>query len=71
MAPITLTIKQATVFTGLSQATIYALIREGRLSKTKIGRRTLLQRSELVDLVTPNPARQIKYGDNVYSGASS
>jgi len=53
MASITMTVKQAVEFTNLSHTTIYALIKEGRLSKTKVGRRTLLRRSELINLVTP------------------
>ena len=56
MASITMTVKQAVEFTNLSHTTIYALIKEGRLSKIKIGRRTLLQRNELIELVTPAQA---------------
>ena len=69
MASITMTVKQAVEFTNLSHTTIYALIKEGRLSKIKIGRRTLLQRNELIKLVTPAQAvimaeRQSSIEDN-------
>jgi len=53
MKPITVTVAQATQITNLSRTTIYALMREGTLSKKKIGSRTLLQYDEVQNLVSP------------------
>jgi excisionase family DNA binding protein len=45
---------------GLSKYTIYAWLTQGRIQRTKVGRRTFIRRSELAkviqDGVTPIPA---------------
>ncbi len=52
-----LTLDQAATFTGLCRSTLYALIRSGRLAATKIGRRRLVSRSDLVGLLQAGGAQ--------------
>lgn len=43
--------REAAAATGLGMTTIYALMKEGRLRRVKIGRSTVIPRSSLVALV--------------------
>lgn len=48
-------IAEASAAMSLSEATIYALLAEGRLERRKVGRRTLIPRSSLEALLTNSP----------------
>lgn len=45
------TIKEATAVTGIGRTTLYSLISAGALPVVKIGRRTLVRREDLVNLL--------------------
>ncbi len=51
--PFTATIKESCRRTGLSRSKLYELMKDGRLTPIKIGRRTLLSTDELRRLVSP------------------
>lgn len=42
-----LSIKEAHVLLGISERTIYRLMRDGKIPVTKLGRRTIIKRSEI------------------------
>lgn len=46
---------EAAEATGLGQTTIYALMKDGRLKRIKIGRSTLIPRSSLLGLLGERP----------------
>lgn len=48
---ITVDVNEASRITGLSRAYLYILMRDGRLTKRKVGNRTLLLVSDLRNLV--------------------
>lgn len=52
--PITVTIERAQQLTGLGRTSIYNLLHQRKLHKTKVGTRTLIGYDELEHLVTPN-----------------
>lgn len=52
-----LTLDQAAHFTGLCRSTLYALIRSGRIAATKVGRRRLVSRSDLMGLLQAGGAQ--------------
>lgn len=52
--PLTVTIREAKRLTGLSHVTLYKLMKEGRLTHTKVGRRTLVGYASLRDLTIPS-----------------
>ena len=47
----TLTVAEAAAIAGLGQSTIRGLIKSGRLRSSKIGRRRLVMRTHLVDML--------------------
>jgi excisionase family DNA binding protein len=47
-----MTIPRAVEFTGIGRTTLYRLVREGRLHRSKVDGRSLLLRRELVALLT-------------------
>jgi excisionase family DNA binding protein len=49
--PLTVTIKEAKRLTGLGKTTMFALIRDGKLSVVRIGHRTLVQYESLRNLL--------------------
>jgi excisionase family DNA binding protein len=49
--PITVGAKDAAAMTGLSRATIWNMIKDGRLSSVRIGRRTLVRVSSIEALL--------------------
>lgn len=49
-------IAEASAAMSLSQATIYALLAEGRLQRVKVGRRTLIPRASLEALLLIAPS---------------
>jgi excisionase family DNA binding protein len=52
IAPIAYSVREARAFlNGISQATIYKLIRSGELRTVKVGGRRLVPRSALVELL--------------------
>lgn len=51
--PITVTIERAQQLTGLGRTSIYNLLHQGKLRKTKFGTRTLIDYDELEHLVAP------------------
>lgn len=46
-----LSVEQAACFLGVHRVTVYGLLRTGRLSSVKIGRRRLITRSAINDLL--------------------
>ena len=46
-----MTISAAAKFSGLGRSTLYVLIHEGKLTPVRIGRRVLLPRAQLIDLL--------------------
>ena len=52
--PLAVTVQEAKRLTGLSHVTLYKLMKEGRLTHTKVGRRTLVGYASLRDLTTPS-----------------
>lgn len=52
--PITVTIEKAQELTGLGRTSIYNLLQQRKLHKTKVGTRTLIRYDELEHLVAPN-----------------
>lgn len=55
-AKIAYSIPEALEASGLGRTTLYKLIKEGRLEARKIGSRTVILRSSLVDLINNAPA---------------
>ena len=51
-----LTIRAAVEFSGISRTVLYELMAEGRLSPIRIGRRVLLPRAELVEILAAGMA---------------
>jgi excisionase family DNA binding protein len=51
--PITVTITQARALSGLGQTTLWELIRRGQLASVKVGRRRLVRRDSLEQLLSP------------------
>lgn len=45
------TVEQAIGLTALSRSTIYSLVRDGQVTASKVGRRRLLSRSDLLALL--------------------
>lgn len=60
IVPVTMPVNDAADYLGISRATIYVLLREGALTKVKLGHRTLIRRADLDRLVgvsaTPHEA---------------
>ena len=54
--PLTVTIQQAILLSGLGNTTIYALIGEGKLKSTTVGKRRLIDYASLKALLTPTVA---------------
>lgn len=52
--PVTMPVNDAADYLGISRATIYVLLREGALTKVKLGHRTLIRRVDLDRLVGLN-----------------
>jgi len=55
MKPISISIKQAALLTGLSRSRIYLLIQDGSLHPVKLGSRTLLSYAELEHFIRTLP----------------
>jgi len=55
-AKITVTIRQACEMTGLGRSTIYKLFESKRLTKRKLGGRTLILVSDLQELMASLPS---------------
>ncbi len=55
--PISITVKTARDMSGLSNTTVYELIKTGRIKTTKVGRRTLVIYSSLENLLNPEAGR--------------
>jgi excisionase family DNA binding protein len=51
VAPFSMTLRDATAYTGLSRATLYRLANEGRLDLVKVRGRTLTLRAQLERLL--------------------
>lgn len=49
--PLSVTVRRATEMSGLGKTTIYKLFNEKKLTRTKVGRRTLVRVAELAKLV--------------------
>lgn len=49
--PLAYSIKEATRVSSIGKTRLYALIKEGRLTTTKVGRRTLVSAQSLKELV--------------------
>lgn len=47
MKPLSVTIDQATTYSGIGRTKLYELIKDGHLSARKLGKRTLLLTAEL------------------------
>ena len=47
MKPISITVDDATAYCGIGKTKLYELVKEGRFTARKIGRRTLLLTAEL------------------------
>lgn len=56
MSPVTYSIKDVAALLGLGRTTVYKLIGEGRLTRVKIGARTLVPAADVRALLTANPA---------------
>lgn len=54
ISPGALAIPDAAAYLGVSEGTIFNLIRSNRLAKVKIGRRTVIARSELDRFISAN-----------------
>ena len=50
--PVTMTIKQAAAFLGLSLSATYEAAARGEIPTVRIGRRVLVKREQLVSMVT-------------------
>jgi excisionase family DNA binding protein len=48
---LTLTVNEAAALLGVSRPTVYTLMRQGRLTQIKLGRRTFIGRKQVVALV--------------------
>lgn len=53
LEPLTVTVKEAKRLSGLSQSTLYEMMADGRLIRTKIGSRTLITYASLKKLLAP------------------
>jgi hypothetical protein len=51
--PISVTVRRATEISGLGKTTIHKLFNEKKLTRVKVGRRTLVRVAELVKLIEP------------------
>lgn len=60
---IAYTIKQATEATGLSKSFIYRLLKDGFLTRRKIGKRTFLLRDDLEEFFRTRPTGKWNPGD--------
>jgi excisionase family DNA binding protein len=49
--PAVLTIRQASVYSNLSVGTIYNKLKDGSLTKTKVGSRTLIHKASLNEML--------------------
>lgn len=56
MIPVSYSIKDATALLGLGRTTIYKLLEQGRLTRIKVGARTLIPASDVHALLIPEPA---------------
>lgn len=56
MIPASYSIKDATALLGLGRTTIYKLLEQGRLTRIKIGARTLIPATDIHALLTPELA---------------
>jgi excisionase family DNA binding protein len=54
-APLALTIHEARVLTGLGRTKLYELLKTGKLPAKKVGKRTLILRSDLEDFLASLP----------------
>jgi len=54
LEPIATSVKDAAQALSLGRTSIYALIKEGRLEKVKLGRRTLIKVQSIRALLTPD-----------------
>ncbi|MFN0191845.1 MAG: excisionase family DNA-binding protein [Aestuariivirga sp.] len=50
--PVGMSFEQARHYTGLGRSTLYKLAKQGRIEIRKVGRRSLLIRTQLDELVT-------------------
>jgi excisionase family DNA binding protein len=55
MSKFTITVREACQFSGLGKTSIYKLVRAGKLTPRKFGKRTLIVRSELESLLLALP----------------
>jgi excisionase family DNA binding protein len=51
--PLALTIKEASRLTSISRSGIYKLLAEGKITRVKVGSRTLIRREALLSLIEP------------------
>ena len=51
MEPLAVTVKEACRLSGLCKSTIYLLIKEGKLTLIKVGRRSLISYSAIAELL--------------------
>lgn len=56
MQKLAFTVREACQITGLARTTVYKLLRNGRLTRRKVGKRTLILASELEAFVKGLPA---------------
>jgi excisionase family DNA binding protein len=56
ITPLTVTVEEVKRLTGLGHTTIYALMKDGRLKSTTIGRRRMIDNSSLKALLAPHAA---------------
>jgi len=56
--PLCVTVRQASEMTGLGKTTLYELFKQRKLSRRKIGRRTVVLMSELSQFIASLPAAE-------------
>ncbi len=56
--PLCVTLRQASEMTGLGKTTLYELFKERKLSRRKVGRRSVILMSELSEFINSLPAAE-------------
>jgi excisionase family DNA binding protein len=57
--PLCVTLRQASEMTGLGKTTFYELFKEKKLSRRKVGRRTVILMTELSQFIDTLPAAEV------------
>ncbi len=56
MTPFSYSVREVTTLLGLGRTTIYKLLEEGRLTRVKVGARTLIPATDVHALLAFDPA---------------